>query len=780
MKKFVFLIIVIFFPIICKAQFQVSGLLKDNDDIAVLGCAIKLKQADTVIKSTLSDENGNFIIDNVSKGQYTLEIVSVFYESYEQKIIVGNNLSLGTIILLESTNLLEEIIITGKIKPVQQTENGIVLNVANTRLSNQSDIISILNYAPNISTNNGLKIFGSDDILVLLDGKEIRVDKERITNFLGMINPKTVENIEVIDRVDSSIESTKSGIIKITTIQKNGWSGSVNQGVLYNDKWGYNTNVGLFYTQDKFRVFGDYYYSRHKTISNSHGEQIRENQNLYYNISENGNLNRKSDYATLGADYNFNENNSLSFLYLFEDDRDDDHQRNVSSQISDFNTNLDSLIVSKTHFNQINKMHSFSLSFDKTTDTLDSNLNIALDFAKKNYQSPFYQTNIYQNSFLYLDEQNKQYSKSNNDIYALNASWKKKFADKKELILGSRISLVDNEDYFDFLNLESGQWITNTNFSNDFFLKEYIISVFSTFSLPVKEKSKISLGLRTEYNYNDYTNGIENGDNENFRLLPNIMFSTKLWGNSFYLSASQRLSRPNYSLFNPTYVQSQPTSAYSGNENLKPIDIYRLQTGYIFKNNLRLDVRYNYSENNILTIPTNINGILVTRPENIGYRNDVFAFISFLYKIADWWETYTKFTGAYLDFKLPNQKFSSLYADLSLNNMFYLPLDMELNIYYSYTSDYRILYTKNKQINSLNINLSYPVSKSFTLNAGVSDIFKSLETRNEYDFNGIYNYNSNQYNSRTFSLSITYNFAKGREVDEDIRKTGIEEEKSRL
>lgn len=780
MKNLILIITILFFPFICKAQFQVSGLLKDNNDIAVLGCAIKLKQADTVIKSTLSDENGNFIIDNVSKGQYTLEIVSVFYENYEQEAIVDNNLSLGTIILSESTNLLEEIIITGKIKPVQQTENGVVLNVANTRLSNQSDIISILNYAPNISTNNGLKIFGSDDILVLLDEKEIRVDKERIANFIASINPKTVESIEVIDRVDGSIESTKSGIIKITTIKKNGWSGSLKQGVLYNDEWGYNTNASLFYTQDKFRIFGDYDFSRHKTLTKGKGNQARENQNLYYDISENGSLNRKSDYATLGADYNFNKNNSLSFLYLFEDDRDDDHQRNVSSQISDFNTNLDSLIVSKTRFDQINKMHSFSLSFDRITDTLGSNLNIALDFAKKNYRSPFYQTNIYQNNLISIEEENQQNSKSNNDIYAFNTSWKKKFADKKELTLGSRISLVDNEDYFDFLNFENGQWITNTNFSNDFFLKEYIISAFSTFSFPVKEKSKISLGLRSEYNYNDYTNGIENGDNENFRLLPNIMFSTKLWGNSFYLSASQRLSRPNYSLFNPTYVQSQPTSAYSGNENLKPIDIYHLQTGYIFKNNLRLDVRYNYSENNILTIPTNINGILVTRPENIGYRNDVFAFISFPYKITDWWETYTKLTGAYLDFKLPNQKFSSLYADLSLNNTFYLPLDMELNIYYSYTSDYRILYTKNKQINSLNINLSYPVSESFTLNAGVSDVFKSLETRNEYNFNGIYNYNSNQYNSRTFSLSITYNFAKGKEVDEDIRKTGIEEEKSRL
>src|SRR5690606_22970171 len=139
---------------------------------------------------------------------------------------------------------------------------------------------------------------------------------------------------------------------------------------------------------------------------------------------------------------------------------------------------------------------------------------------------------------------------------------------------GARMSLVDNKDYFHFLNLQNEQWITNTDFSNDFHLKEYIISAFSTFSIPLSEKSKLSIGLRAEYNYTDYTNGLTDGDNNNFRLLPNILYSTKLRDNNFYISALQRLSRPNYSLFNPTYVRNSPISAYMGNENLKPIDIY--------------------------------------------------------------------------------------------------------------------------------------------------------------------------------------------------------------
>lgn len=777
--KYVFLFFVLLFSFICKAQYHITGQLKDNNEEIVANCAIKLKKQDIIVKSTLSDDSGNFTIENIQEGQYIIEIVSIFYDDFQQSINITNDISLGIISLSEKSVELEELVITSKRKPIKQTETGVLLNVSDTRLQNQPNLISILNYAPNISTSNGVKIFGNDDILVQVDGKDIQIDKSRISTFLETINPKTIENIEIIDRVDGSVEGNKGGIIKITTIQKDGWSGNISQNVLYNDKWGYSTDASLFYKREQFRIFGNYYHSRHKTISEGHGTQIRNNE-LYYQNTENSKVNRKSDYITLGADYDFNENSSLSFLYLFEDDRDDDHQRTVSSKISGHDIESDSLIKSKTYFDQINKMHSFSLSFNNDLDSLGSKLNIAVDFAKKKYINPFYQYNSFQSNYDFIKEENQQNSKSNNDIYAFNTTWKKKFQDKKEFSLGARMSLVDNKDYFHFLNLQNEQWITNTDFSNDFHLKEYIISAFSTFSMPLSEKSKLSLGLRAEYNYNDYTNGFKNGDNNNFRLLPNILYSTKLWDNNFYISALQRLSRPNYSLFNPTYVKNSPITAYMGNENLKPIDIYSLQTGYSLKNNLRLDFRYSYIENNILTIPRNDNGVLITSPTNIGYRNDLYAFISFPYKISDWWETYTKLTGAYLEFRLPNQKFNSLYADFSINNTFYLPLDIELNVYYSYTSDYRVLYTRNKDVNSLNINISYPISKSFNLNAGVNDVFNSLRTRSEYDFNGIYNYNFNRYNSRTFSLSITYNFAKGKEVDDDIRKTGIEEEKRRF
>jgi len=66
-----------------------------------------------------------------------------------------------------------------------------------------------------------------------------------ISTFLQTISPKTIERIEIVDRVDGSVQGNIAGIIKITTIQKEGWNGNVRQNTSYNDRWGVSTDADL-------------------------------------------------------------------------------------------------------------------------------------------------------------------------------------------------------------------------------------------------------------------------------------------------------------------------------------------------------------------------------------------------------------------------------------------------------------------------------------------------------------------------------------------------------
>ncbi|MDO5607523.1 MAG: outer membrane beta-barrel protein [Capnocytophaga sp.] len=365
-------------------------------------------------------------------------------------------------------------------------------------------------------------------------------------------------------------------------------------------------------------------------------------------------------------------------------------------------------------------------------------------------------------------------------MYAFGASWNKKYANKRQFSLGTRLSLVDNKDYFDYIDILGGQRIKNTNFSNDFFLKEYILAAFSRYNFPVGKKSSVALGVRLEYNYNDFTNTLVSYDNNNTRLLFNAQYNTTLWNKNFYISVAQRLSRANYNLFNPTYVITSATTAYTGNVDLKPTDFYQIQTGYKIG---RVDVTllYRYFENNILSIPSDRNGILTTRPENIGYQNNFYVGASTFYKINDWWEANLKLTGGYLDFKLPSERFASAYGYVQLFQRVYLPWqDMEIGIDYSGTSGYRWMYTRNYYNNSLNMSLFYPISKSFKLNVYANDIFNTSRSKSEYDYNNIYSYNYHKAHTQIFGVSLTYSFYKGKEVDDNTRNSGLEGEKSRL
>ena len=661
MKSFIFLISFII-PVFCFAQFNVSGKLMSNRT-SVANCPVKLLQSDRVVKTSISNENGSFEFQNVSEGKYRLEVVSIFYETFHQEFVVNSDISLGVISISEKTEQLKEVVVTARKNPITSTDAGTLIDVAGSRLSNQNNIFSILNYAPSISTINGLKIFGSDDILIVLDGKELHLSKDKISSFLSKIPVKSIQNIEVIDRADASVDASKSGVIKINTIQKEGWSGSLSQNVFYRKKLGYTDDASLFYTTDKYRIFGTFYHSRSKAFFEDINNQTLKSQNILYKSSTDAELKRKENAIDFGVDYYINKKSNLSFLYLFNYDVDANHDRKTQTNIFR-NNNFDYLLTSRRLFDQTSKDHSFSLNFNSELDSLGSDVKIALDFMSKKYINPLSEEEIH-NQTPIIERKTEQNSNSDSYVYAFSASWNKNFKNKKQFSLGTRFFLVDNKDYFEYLDILNNQRIKNTNFSNDFFLKEYVLAVFSKYSFPISKKSNVSLGARSEYNYNDFTNTVESYNNNNTKWLFNAQYSTKLWGNNFYISAVKRFNRVNYYSFNPTYIKSSPTSAYSGNKDLKPIDIYQLQTGYKV-GGVNLALIYRYFENNVLYRPSNINGILTTRPENIGYRNDFYIFASTFQKISEWWEMNLKFTGGYLNFKLPEEKFSSLYGETHL------------------------------------------------------------------------------------------------------------------
>ena len=101
MRKIITTLLLFFLVIFSTvAQNVIKGVVVDSEENNQLkGVAINVKES-TV--STLTNENGVFILQNLSNGSYVLEISYKGYETQNFPVeLTGNTIDLGTILLYE-------------------------------------------------------------------------------------------------------------------------------------------------------------------------------------------------------------------------------------------------------------------------------------------------------------------------------------------------------------------------------------------------------------------------------------------------------------------------------------------------------------------------------------------------------------------------------------------------------------------------------------------------------------------------------------------------------
>lgn len=460
-------------------------------------------------------------------------------------------------------------------------------------------------------------------------------------------------------------------------------------------------------------------------------------------------------------------------------DNDKDHKKDTQTDIVP-SVNEYNNFFTYNFLNQYDKTNTLSLIYERKLDSLNSKISITADYANNVYKNPLYQTNVFlDNDSEISTQKNLQSDNSTHNIYALAIAYKKIFANKNDLSIGYKNTFVFDNFNYNYSDLINDSYIINDTYSNPFHFNQNLYSLFSNYSFQMK-KSRLSLGLRTEYNYNKYHNNSMADQSDNFFILPTLLHNIKINNNhSVYYYFTKKITRPSNSSFNPTLIKNNPINGSEGNEKLAATEIYRFQTGYTLRNKYRVDVQYNYSENNIFSIPELKNGIIISSIKNGGFKNDLNIYLTAPFKISEWWEMTNKLNFSYFNFKYQNNDFNSGYVHFESLNTFTLPKDITVDLSYFYTSKYKSLYT-NYQYNNINLTINYPINKNWKMNFGINDILNSLRNRFHYDINQIQGRYASKYNTRSVFFSINYNFSLGKEVNEKTIKSNIEEEKSRL
>ncbi|MBQ9722132.1 MAG: TonB-dependent receptor [Bacteroidales bacterium] len=234
-KRSLFIFIYLFITTIyASAQtFSIAGsVLNKRDGKPVTGGVVSLG---TDYLWTTSDSDGAFMLSNIQKGEYILEVSCLGYVSHQTKLVLDKN-KIDIIIQLEESSLaLEEVVVTAqKAKDGLGTTHNLGRDALNhLQITNTSDISSLLpggkTVNPDLTSKHVFSLReGGSNTGNASFGTAVEVDGVRIDNNASFGEPggadtrnvavENIESIEVITGVPSAeYGDLNSGMVKIKT-----------------------------------------------------------------------------------------------------------------------------------------------------------------------------------------------------------------------------------------------------------------------------------------------------------------------------------------------------------------------------------------------------------------------------------------------------------------------------------------------------------------------------------------------------------------------------------
>jgi outer membrane receptor protein involved in Fe transport len=232
----------------------ISGLVKDKNEkfpLEFVNVVVYNLADNNFISGTITDNEGLFMINGISSGEYYIELSYVGYEQQKKLIIVGrlsNFLDIGTTFLSEISSDLEGVSIVGLRREVvsQMDKKIFTLDENFTQLG--GSVLQAVQNLPGITVDQNGKLFlrGSDKITVLIDGKQTAITGMGSQAGLDNLPASAIESIEIINNPSARYDASgMAGIINIVfkKQQEYGWNGKAGITVGLGNLWIKRDNI---------------------------------------------------------------------------------------------------------------------------------------------------------------------------------------------------------------------------------------------------------------------------------------------------------------------------------------------------------------------------------------------------------------------------------------------------------------------------------------------------------------------------------------------------------
>lgn len=781
------------------AQVSVTGRVSDADDQALGYASIALVGArdSAVLKGALSDEKGNFLIENVAPGEYRVYAALLGYESrYTEPFRVDpdSKSARADLRLTASSTVLREATVTATRPLFEQRADRLVVNVANSAVAAGGTALEILQKVPGVLVvQDRVTLAGNQSVQIWIDGKPSQyADMNAV---LRDMPGDQIDRIELITQPGARYDAAGGAIINII-LKRNaelGFTGTAsgNVGAGLYDLMTYNTddrlfrrfggNLSLNYRSGRWNLFGSYsHFNRTAFQAFEIRRLIGPEEYMQLNYAPND---VQAHNFRFGADFYATKKTTVGILLRGFDRRGETDANNLTgvfdrasgAVLGAFTTEN---VTSSTRSNfaaNLNLRHDFDA---KTGHRLDA------DFDYNHYD--FYSTsrlNIYDNEPGSPESRSEQILEQPIDIRVGQIDYTLPFDSTFKLETGLKTSFATIDNNLDFLRgatLDPSQ-------SNDFRYRENINAAYANFSKTIG-RLDLNAGLRSEQTVvKGETLDSLVLDRNYWQLFPSAS-ALYHFGPHFGLqgSYSRRVNRPGFQQQNPFAFFIDSLTYQQGNPTLRPEIINTAQLGLTYDGQPFVRITRSTTDDVIIENAPRLEGTRTyTLTTNLAYYERWAFELNFPIKYKKWLDgfggnqfIYNKYDATYLDTRFTRTKWNWLaYAQINL----VLPANFKIELGGWYMTKFLEEFFDIGAMGALNAG----ISKSFLdqrakLTLSANDLLYTQISRISVDFADVLVQFNQRNESRNVRLSFSYQFGNTKVKAARRRALGSETETSRV
>ena len=784
-KKILLLACLIFsFGTLYSQECSLTGTIIDQrtkSPIPYANVVITSPTDSTVLLGAITNDNGNYIVEKVPQGAYTISFSFIGYKTIKNQrveIKSGKN-EMGTHELEPISENLDEITVKANKQAVSYRVDKKVIDAESFPSANVA--MDLLENIPSVQVDYDGKLTyrGDGTFRVFVNGKPVANGEEK----LRQLSTSKIERIEIITNPSAKYDAEgTAGIIQVILKQNRleGYAISSSAQATTQGAYDWTTSIEK---QDKK---GGWYFNTQFGDRISHILDIEEVQNIqqgndhYYIVTDQKEkFSAFNNWIEFGLNYDITDKHYIDFstyVNVLKNTNVKTITGNVSEQLNELATaEYDLESDWDLYYRYLGATLTYEYAFNKDRSHL-----LSAYFDLTTYLHPLDEEQIDDKIYPTYNEKVGYKSKEHNElIFEAKVTYSNEISDKSSFETGTSVYL----DHIPKVTSISGTYSENNElipFPDEPTDQEidFIQDVYSAFAVFKSSFNKFEyqIGIRSEYTFrkSDYRYKSSEGneilvpaDKEFIDFFPSLhtlynFSETHQLGFSY----SKRIERPSYWKLIPLKQYSTPYLYYTGNGNLSPSYANAFELVYkkswddnyfgaeIFARNIE-NVIQNYTR-------TDAKNMLLMTPENVGDSWSTGTEVMFGMDVTKWWNI--NLSSSLFMYQLNiniddvDETENQLRSDHRINNTFNLPKNFTFKFDLNYKSPEVKAQSKRKGYFFSNLALRKGfLDNKWQIQLAATNIANSIRYELDEkgtDFDILTDYTRRPY----FSFKLTYSF----------------------